>query len=616
MNFSIGFKQKLWLAVIFTLVGFLTLSVLSITSLNLQSAASENVDGLNQQQTHLYRLKLELMDQVARLQTQDEGATERLDRFYQDYKAIVSPGGPAGIENDVLEKLLFDWVSARKEWLAASDALGRNSNSGLRGQMKESMALLGDGLFADMKNRFQVIREAFDLLIDHKDKQSLLKVEEALEHFQQLVVEQNFEEFFNPKIEAVQTPLEQFGAQLIQLGSSEHQALSSKDQLLNIINDQMAKRSEMLSQARVSANSASGLASKKIVMSGVLIGGVVLGLLLLAHRQASQTLHQAVDSLAKISAGDLTQRLNVDERRNDEFDQVGCAVNQLTETLSDVLSQVVSGSAGLQSMSGELKLTIDKMVNGNQLTYEQAEMVATAIEEISATVSDMSGSSEESHQQSLKTGEVAENGGKVISNALETMETITLVFDGLNKRGDLLGQASSKVDGVTDMINDLASQTNLLALNAAIEAARAGEAGRGFSVVADEVRRLAEKTVEATSEIDLIISDMQKQLRELMTELAAGATNVVASRELGDDAAKAVNQIRTLVNQSSDRSSQLSVNIEEIVQTSVSVSGNMTDVVDSTHQGHQLGLEVLVFAEKVEQLSSQQKNMTDNFKFK
>ena len=101
-----------------------------------------------------------------------------------------------------------------------------------------------------------------------------------------------------------------------------------------------------------------------------------------------------------------------------------------------------------------------------------------------------------------------------------------------------------------------------------------------------------------------------------MTELAAGATNVVASRELGDDAAKAVNQIRTLVNQSSDRSSQLSVNIEEIVQTSVSVSGNMTDVVDSTHQGHQLGLEVLVFAEKVEQLSSQQKNMTDNFKFK
>ncbi|MEH6648733.1 MAG: methyl-accepting chemotaxis protein [Motiliproteus sp.] len=610
---NIGFKQKLLLAVVFTLIGFSVLATLSITSLNSLVAASDDVDRLNQQQAHLFRLKLDMMEQISHLATGNGDVAAELDQFYQTHQPIVSSGGAAGLADDSLQLLLSEWVETRKHWLAATDVLGHDSSSGLRGEMNTSMTALGDGLFAAMRERFQVIQESLDRLIDNQDEPSFVDVKAALEHFYALVLEQNFEEFFDPKVAAVRTPLDLFGAQLIDLAKYDRIAVNNLEQILSIISTRSEQQNSLLHQARVAAISASDTASMKILISCLLIAAVVLGLLLIAHRQASRTLHQAVTSLVKISEGDLTQRLAVDLRRNDEFDQVGLAVNQLTETLSEVLSQVINGSAELQTMSGELTSTIDKMVTGSELTNQQTEMAATAIEQISATVNDMAGATEESHQQSLEAGDVAESGGVVINNALATMVTLAQVFEDLDQRGIALNNASARVDDVTDMINGLASQTNLLALNAAIEAARAGEAGRGFSVVADEVRRLAEKTVGATSEIDSIISDMQQQLQGLMAAMAAGANNVLQSRELGDSAAGVVEQIKSLVNLTTDRSSQLSVSIEEIAQTSVSISENMVDVTDGTQKGNQLGREILVFAGDVANLAAQQQSMTERF---
>lgn len=325
------------LALLFTLLGFSLLSGLSINSLNELVSASSEVDTLNKQQASLFQLKLELSEQVSRLNLTDVDVTSALDVFYQRYAPIIAVGGEAGLTDDALRNLLSDWVEARKSWLVATKLLGYDSNSGLRGEMKTSMATLGDGLFAQMKERFLEVRAALDILIDKRDQASFVAVKDKLEDFHALVREQNFEEFFGPKIAAVSTPLDSFGIQVINSGKYDKAAVINREKLIEIINSRSQSQHEMLAKARSSANDAGTMATRTIVISSIVIAGIVLSLLLLALRQASSTLNQAIVSLAKISAGDLSQRLTVNENRMDTFDQVGIAVNHLTQTLSKML---------------------------------------------------------------------------------------------------------------------------------------------------------------------------------------------------------------------------------------------------------------------------------------
>jgi methyl-accepting chemotaxis protein len=611
--FVLGFNQKLLLAILFTLAGFSLLSVLSISSLNQLITASSEVDRLNTRQAYLFQLKLELSEQVGILNRTDLDVESELNVFYQIYEPIISSGGEAGLTDDSLQTLLLRWVEARKGWLKATKVLGYDSNSGLRGEMKTSMSALGSGLFALMGDRFLDVRAALDILIDKRDEASFKAVKSELENFYALVREQDFEEFLGPKIEAVSTPLDLFGTEVIDSGKYETAAISYREKLLEIVNVRTQSQRDMLVEARSGATHAGSVASRTIVISGVVIAGVVLGLLLVALRQASNTLNQAVTSLAKISDGDLSQRLTVNESRMDKFDQVGIAVNHLTQTLSNMLSQLITGSAKLESMSTELTGTINEMVTDNDKTNEQTELTAKTVNEICSTVNDMAQLTEEAHLQSSEASGIVQSGGSVINNALGTMNVLAQLFEGLSDRAIELRSSSSKVDDVTGMINSLASQTNLLALNAAIEAARAGEAGRGFSVVADEVRNLAEKTVGATSEIDIIIGEMLQQTQALMTEMSSGAKKVSESREVGGSAVEVVDQIKMLVNQAAERSSQLSLSIDKVAGTSRSVSVNMVNVKDSTNKGNRLAHEVLELASHLAQLASEQKDMTRHF---
>ena len=611
--FVLGFNQKLLLAVLFTLLGFSLLSGLSINSLNQLVTASSEVDKLNKQQAHLFQLKLALSEQISRLNKTDVDVASGLDAFYQQYATIIDAGGEAGLTDDSMQKLLLDWVDARQNWLVATKLLGYDSNSGLRGEMKTSMAALGDGLFAAMKERFLEVRAALDILIDKRDQASFIIVKEKLDNFEALVIEQSFEEFFGPKILAVSKPLDSFGTAIIASGKDERRAVTDRQKLHESINILSQSQTASLDEARSGAAHAGSTAIKTILISSILIAAFVLSLLLLAFRQASRTLDQAVVSLAKISDGDLSQRLVVNQSRMDKFDQVGIAVNHLTETLSKMLSQLIKGSEKLESMSTGLTGTINEMVTDNDQTSEHTEVTAKTVDEICSTVDDMALKVQESHRQSSEASDVVKNGGAVINNALGTMSVLEQVFAGLNNRALLLSNSASKVDDVTDMINKLAQQTNLLALNAAIESARAGEAGRGFSVVADEVRTLAEKTVGATAEIDTIVGEMQQHMQQLMTEMGSGAEKVVASREVGDGALEVVDQIKVLVNQASEQSSELLLSIDGIAVTSQSVSSNMLDVKDATKKGNQLAHEVLDLASHLAQIASEQKDMTKHF---
>ncbi len=236
------------LAVIFTLLGFSLLSALSINSLNKLVTASSEVDQLNKQQAYLFQLKLELSEQVSRLNRTDVDVSSALDQFYQSYEPIISSGGEAGLTDDSLQSFLFNRIEARKGWLVATKLLGYDSNSGLRGEMKTSMTALDDGLFAQMKERLVEVSAALDILIDKRDQASFIAVKGTLVNFHQLAIEQDFDEFFGPKIKAVSTPLDLFGTQVIDSGKYETAAISNRNELTEIINARSQSQNEMLAR--------------------------------------------------------------------------------------------------------------------------------------------------------------------------------------------------------------------------------------------------------------------------------------------------------------------------------------------------------------------------------
>ncbi|MGB0732733.1 MAG: methyl-accepting chemotaxis protein [Pontibacterium sp.] len=299
-----------------------------------------------------------------------------------------------------------------------------------------------------------------------------------------------------------------------------------------------------------------------------------------------------------MSSGDLSIRMD-HQGNGSEFDQVKGAVNSLAEGQSAVIRRVAESSQTLREQSGSLSQTLDLQVQSGEQTESEASNVASSVEEISLTAKHMAESTEETTQLTQDAQSAAETGGQTITEALSTLERLSGMFSDLDAQLEGLNQSSSRVDGVTDMINGLAEQTNLLALNAAIEAARAGDAGRGFSVVADEVRALAEKTVAATSNINQIVGEMQNQLRQTLTAMEAGQKQVASSRELGDSAINAMADIRNLFGQVSDRNLQQAESVDQIAATTQDIANSMQSVVQSVAQGAEGVREVKRFSSEV-----------------
>ncbi|MCX6138794.1 MAG: methyl-accepting chemotaxis protein [Ignavibacteriales bacterium] len=294
------------------------------------------------------------------------------------------------------------------------------------------------------------------------------------------------------------------------------------------------------------------------------------------------------EMITNIENADLNSQL--ESGRKDEIGDLQQSFDRFIASMKETLLQVSLASSAVASASAEISSSTEQMAAGAQEQTSQAAEVASAVEEMTKTIVENSKNASMTSDTAKEAKKAAEQGGAIVEETVMGMKRIADVVRQSASTVMELGKSSDQIGEIVEVIDDIADQTNLLALNAAIEAARAGEQGRGFAVVADEVRRLAERTTKATKEIAAMIKKIQ-----INTELAVGAMEdgtkeVDAGIQSADKAGTSLNEIVRISQQVTDMVNQIAAASEQQSSASEQISKNVeaiSAVTGETAQGTQ-----------------------------
>ncbi|MBJ6750150.1 methyl-accepting chemotaxis protein [Geomonas anaerohicana] len=319
----------------------------------------------------------------------------------------------------------------------------------------------------------------------------------------------------------------------------------------------------------------------------VAIGSAFVAALWL-DRCISGPLHVAVVTAGRIAQRDLTAEIEGDDSA--ETGRLMAAIGTMVQHLRDMVRRTGDISCGIAASSSLLQRSAEQMASGAEQVACQAQTVATASEQMSATSNEIALNCHEAARNSKQASSAAETGAQVVAQTVEVMNRIADRVNATSRTVESLGERSDQIGAIVGTIEDIADQTNLLALNAAIEAARAGEQGRGFAVVADEVRALAERTTKATREIGEMIKAIQGETKGAVLAMEEGVREVQQGTEEAAKSGAALQEILDQINAVSMQVNQIATAAEEQTATISEITGNITrisEVVQLTVQGSQ-----------------------------
>lgn len=287
-------------------------------------------------------------------------------------------------------------------------------------------------------------------------------------------------------------------------------------------------------------------------------------------------IREAQTVLTEIAGGNLTVKM--EKNYMGDYKLIKDNINKVVDSLNDILFKVINNSHQLEIMTGSIHNDTEELVSGSERQKTQTYEVASSIEQMTSTILDNSKNAIKTSQLADGAGSKAREGGQVVEDTLTGMQRIESVVLQSEKTIHELAKNTNKIGEIIQVINEIADQTNLLALNAAIEAARAGEHGRGFAVVADEVRKLAERTTDATEEIEKMLGGIEKDTTEAVQVINHGTKEVENGKKLANQASSALKQIIESTGVVSDTIKHLAAANEEQSTTSVSISKNVENI--------------------------------------
>ncbi len=297
-----------------------------------------------------------------------------------------------------------------------------------------------------------------------------------------------------------------------------------------------------------------------------------------ANQKAILTL---LDEMGDLADGDLTVQATVTE---DITGAIADSINYAIEALRNLVTTINGTSEKVSGASQETRATAMHLAEASEMQTQQITQTTSAIKEMTEAMEQMTKDAKESADVAQRSVEIAGKGGATVRNTIRGMDTIREQIQETSKRIKRLGESSQEIGDIVELIDDIADQTNILALNAAMQAAMAGEAGRGFAVVADEVQRLAERSSNATKQIEALVKTIQADTNEAVASMEASTSGVVSGAKLAEEAGAALLEIENVSNYIADLTRKIADSAERQSLRAGEVDTNMTVIQEITTQ--------------------------------